>query len=70
LDLGRLPQRRAMAVTSAVIAAQDAATQVRARAMLEQLAEVHRSPRGLEIPIAYFIGMGNARSYQADRASA
>lgn len=47
-----------MAVTSAAIAAQDAATQARARTALTRLVEVYRGPRGLEIPIAYFIGAG------------
>jgi SAM-dependent methyltransferase len=51
-----------MAVTSAAISAQDAATQARARTVLARLAEVHRGPRGLEIPIAYFVGTGQRPS--------
>jgi SAM-dependent methyltransferase len=47
-----------MAVTAAAIGAQDVATQARARTVIARLAEVHWGPRGLEIPIAYFIGMG------------
>jgi SAM-dependent methyltransferase len=47
-----------MAVNSAAIAAQDAATQAQARTVTARLVEVHRSPRGLEIPIAYLIGTG------------
>jgi SAM-dependent methyltransferase len=42
-----------MAVTSAAVAAQDAATQDRAREVIARLAEDYRGPRGLEFPIAY-----------------
>jgi ubiquinone/menaquinone biosynthesis C-methylase UbiE len=51
-----------MAVTAAAIAAQDAATQARAREAIARRAEAHRSPRGLEIPISYFIGTGQKLS--------
>jgi SAM-dependent methyltransferase len=47
-----------MAVTASAIAVQSAATQARAREVLARRAEAHRGPRGLEIPIAYFIGSG------------
>ncbi|MBL6454873.1 methyltransferase domain-containing protein [Belnapia sp. T6] len=47
-----------MAVTASAIAVQDAATQARARDVLARRAEVYRGPRGLDIPIAYFIGTG------------
>ena len=47
-----------MAVTASAIAAQDAATQARAREVLARRAEAHRGPQGLDIPIAYFIGSG------------
>lgn len=47
-----------MAVTASAVATQDAATQARAREALARRAEVYRSPRGIEIPIAFFIGTG------------
>jgi SAM-dependent methyltransferase len=51
-----------MAVTASAIAAQDGATQARAREAIARRAEVHRGPQGLEIPIAYFVGAGQKRS--------
>lgn len=51
-----------MAVTGSAIAAQDAATQARVREAIGRRAEAHRGQHGLEIPIAYFIGMGHKRS--------
>jgi SAM-dependent methyltransferase len=51
-----------MAVTGAAIAAQDAATQARAREVISRRAEAYRGPQGLEIPIAYFIGTGQKPS--------
>ena len=51
-----------MAVTASAIAAQDAATQARAREAIARRAAVHRDPRGLAIPIAYFIGTGQKLS--------
>lgn len=47
-----------MAVTASAIASRDAATQARAREALVRRAEAYRGPRGLEIPIAFFIGAG------------
>jgi SAM-dependent methyltransferase len=47
-----------MAVTASAVAAQDAATQARAREALARRAEVYRSTRGLEIPIAFLVGTG------------
>ena len=41
-----------------LVAAQDAATQARAREALARRAEVYRSTRGLEIPIAFLVGTG------------
>ena len=47
-----------MAVTAGAIAAQDAAVQALVREALARRVEVYRSPRGLEIPIAFLIGSG------------
>lgn len=51
-----------MAVTAAAIAAQDAATQARAREALGRRVEAYRTERGFDIPIAYFIGTGQKSS--------
>lgn len=51
-----------MVVTAGALAAQDAATQARARNALARRAEAYRSPRGLEIPIAFLIGTGRKLS--------
>jgi SAM-dependent methyltransferase len=51
-----------MAVTAGAIAAQDARTQARAKYLLSRRAEAYRTNGGLEIPIAYLVGVGrNAR---------
>jgi SAM-dependent methyltransferase len=47
-----------MAVTAAAIAAGDAAAQARAREALARRAEAYRTPKGLEIPIAFLVGAG------------
>ena len=47
-----------MAVTAAAITSQDAATQARAREAIARRVEIYRTPRGLEIPIAFLIGRG------------
>jgi SAM-dependent methyltransferase len=47
-----------MAVTAGAVAAQDAATQARTRAVIGRLAEAYRGPRGYAIPIAFLIGAG------------
>ncbi len=47
-----------MVVTASAVAAQDAATQARARDALARRAEAYRSAQGLEIPIAFLIGTG------------
>jgi len=47
-----------MAVTAGAIATQDATTQAKAREALERRAVAYRTPRGLEIPIAFYIGSG------------
>ena len=47
-----------MVVTTSAVAAQDAATQARARDALARRAEAYRISRGLEIPIAFLVGMG------------
>jgi SAM-dependent methyltransferase len=49
-----------MAVTAGAIAAQDSATQARARDALCRRAGAYVSPQGLEIPIAYLIATGQA----------
>jgi SAM-dependent methyltransferase len=51
-----------MAVTASAITAQDVATQARAREVIARRAEAHRGLRGLEIPIAYFVGAGQKLS--------
>jgi SAM-dependent methyltransferase len=51
-----------MAVTGSAIAAQDEATQARAREAIGRRAEAHRGQHGLEIPIAYFVGTGHKHS--------
>lgn len=47
-----------MVVTASAVAAQDAATQARARDAFALRAEAYRSSQGLEIPIAFLIGTG------------
>jgi SAM-dependent methyltransferase len=47
-----------MAVTASAIATQDAATQAQARDIIARRAGVYKSPQGLEIPVAFFIGVG------------
>jgi SAM-dependent methyltransferase len=47
-----------MAVTAAAVSAQDAATQARVRDAIARRAEAYRGPRGLDIPIAFLIGVG------------
>jgi SAM-dependent methyltransferase len=47
-----------MAVTASAITSQDVNTQARAREAIARRAEAYRIPRGLEIPIAFFIGSG------------
>lgn len=51
-----------MAVTASAIAAQDAATQARARDAIARRAEAYRSSRRLEIPIAFLVGTGQKAS--------
>ena len=47
-----------MALTSSLIVFQDAPTQRAIRAALERRAAVYRTPRGLELPIAFRVGAG------------
>ncbi len=47
-----------MVVTASAVSAQDAVTQAQARNALARRAEAYRSPRGLEIPVAFLIGTG------------
>ena len=47
-----------MALTSSLIVFQDAPTQRAIRAALERGAAVYRTPRGLELPIAFRVGAG------------
>ncbi len=47
-----------MAVTASAITTQDVTTQARVREAIARRAEAYKSPRGLEIPIAFFIGSG------------
>jgi ubiquinone/menaquinone biosynthesis C-methylase UbiE len=47
-----------MALTSSVIVYQDAPTQAAIRAALERRAAAYKTPRGLELPIAFRIGAG------------
>ncbi|MBN8904863.1 MAG: hypothetical protein BGO51_26080 [Rhodospirillales bacterium 69-11] len=47
-----------MAVTASAIAAQNTATQARARHVLARRAEAYRAAAGLQIPISYYIGAG------------
>jgi ubiquinone/menaquinone biosynthesis C-methylase UbiE len=47
-----------MALTSSLIVFQDAPTQAAIRAALERRAAVYKTPRGLELPIAFRVGAG------------
>ncbi|HYZ32406.1 MAG TPA: methyltransferase domain-containing protein [Crenalkalicoccus sp.] len=47
-----------MAIAASAVAAQDATTQARVRDAIARRAETYRTPRGLEIPIAFLIGTG------------
>ena len=51
-----------MVVTASAVAAQGAAIQAQARDALARRAEAYRSSRGLEIPIAFLVGMGRKPS--------
>ena len=47
-----------LAVTAGAIASQDLQTQERAKEALFRRAEAYRTPRGLEIPLAFLVGWG------------
>jgi SAM-dependent methyltransferase len=47
-----------LALTSSLLVFQDAPTQAAIRAALERLAAVYKTPRGLELPIAFRVGAG------------
>ena len=47
-----------LALTSSLIAFQDAPTQAAIRAALGRLAAVYKTPRGLELPVAFRVGAG------------
>jgi SAM-dependent methyltransferase len=47
-----------LALTSSLIVFQDAPTQAAIRAALERRAAVYKTPRGLELPIAFRVGAG------------
>ncbi len=47
-----------MALTSSLIVFQDAPTQAAIRAALERRATVHKTPKGLELPVAFRVGAG------------
>jgi SAM-dependent methyltransferase len=47
-----------MALTSSLIVFQDAPTQAAIRAALERKAAVYKTPKGLELPVAFRVGAG------------
>jgi SAM-dependent methyltransferase len=51
-----------MALTSSLIIFQDAPTQSAIRAALERKAAAYKTPRGLELPVAFRVGAGRKRS--------
>ena len=50
-----------MALTSSLIIYQDAPTQTAIRAALDRMAAAYRTPRGLELPVAFRVGAGRKR---------